>query len=286
MLSKISAWRWRRRQLREMKRGLAELDTFDPEAWSQPSRHAPTSHLHVRSKPEREPRRRRTTGPALPGLLITGLLLGGVVAFSPGDDMATLRRIIGMEDNGPGHYAFMTTRPGSGAPVGYSPCRTIEVEINPDGAPSDYRELVDTAIDHVSEYSGLTFSVIGTTTDRYADIDTSDPSRPVLVSWADSEEVPELEGNIAGLGGSLARDQGGRLRYVTGTVTLDIDAFVGLGATNPGTAQSIVDHEFGHLVGLDHVDDENELMTAATTGQTVWGPGDKRGLEILGDLDC
>lgn len=231
-------------------------------------------------------------------MLITAALLGGVVAVSPGEDMRTIRRLIGFGDErlgqapdvptGSGQYAFTLTQPGGRRPVGYSPCQVIEVEVNPEGAPENYADLVDTAIAHTSEATGLRFELVGTTDTRDFDLGGFGLTRkPVLVAWADADEVPDLEGDVAGLGGSIAVDSGtGRLRYVTGSVVLDEDTFDGLDPDSPGTAQAIVDHEFGHLVGLAHVDDPRELMYADNVGQTGYGPGDREGLALLGGIPC
>ena len=51
-------------------------------------------------------------------------------------------------------------------------------------------------------------------------------------------------------------------------------------------AQAILDHEFGHLVGLDHVHDKDELMNEENLGLTSYGPGDLEGLARLGDIAC
>ena len=233
----------------------------------------------------------------MPGLVITALLLGGIVAFSPGEDMRTVRRLIGMDDErlgvvpevewGRGSFTFSMTQRGSKEPVGYDPCRVIEVEINPAGAPDGYRELVDTAIQRTSDASGLQFEVLGETDRREFDL-TGGPGRPpVLVAWSDEDEVPDLEGDVAGLGGSVARDLGtGRLSYVTGVVVLDTDVFDGVPLFDSSAEQAIVDHEFGHLVGLGHVDDPDELMYADNLGRTTYGPGDREGLARLGGIDC
>ena len=45
-------------------------------------------------------------------------------------------------------------------------------------------------------------------------------------------------------------------------------------------------HELGHLVGLDHVDDPNELMYPRAAERTSYGPGDLKGLALLGAIPC
>ena len=242
---------------------------------------------------------RRQTGAALPGLLVTAVILTAVVALSPTENFRTIRQLAGFGNarlgdvpsvaEGEGSYAFTATQRGSKQPVAYDPCRIIEVAVNPEGAPENYDELVDTAIDRTGDATGLAFRRIGTTDDRDFTRRTSAiASRPpVLVAWATPEEVPDLEGDIAGIGGSAAVDMGtGRMRYVTGIVVLDAGTFGDFEDDEQPFAQAIVDHEFGHLVGLDHVDDPHELMNGANVGVTTYGPGDREGLARLGGVDC
>ncbi len=55
-----------------------------------------------------------------------------------------------------------------------------------------------------------------------------------------------------------------------------------------GRAQvtAIIEHELGHLVGLDHVSAPDELMFRNNVGLTSYGPGDLRGLALLGQGPC
>ncbi len=259
---------------------MAELDRLDREYG--------LGAMPTHAAEHRARRPPRTRGPVLPGLLITAILLGAVVALSPDANMRTFRRLVGLGPGaGEGNYAFMMTQPAGQSPVGYSPCKDILVEVNPQGAPDNWDELVDNALSHTSEATGLQFRRVGTTDSRGFDggrrLNGEFP--PVLVAWASSDEVPELAGMIAGVGGSTAVEVGpARLQYVTGQVVLDADDFADMRADSE--MQAIVDHEFGHLVGLDHVDDRGELMNARNVGATTYGPGDLEGLERLGDVDC
>lgn len=185
--------------------------------------------------------------------------------------------------SGPGEFSFMATQPESGEPVGYDPCEVIEVAINPDGAPDDHQELVETAMEHTSDATGLQFELVGTTSER--DFENMSMDDPVLVLWTDETEAPDLADDIAGVGGSYrVAGYGGTERYVTGFVVLDREAYADMRSGD--MRQAIVDHEFGHLVGLGHVDDPRQLMHERGGFVTGYGDGDLAGLAELGAIGC
>ena len=67
----------------------------------------------------------------------------------------------------------------------------------------------------------------------------------------------------------------------------DTDAFDRMDQQNDDTSQHLIlAHELGHVLGLDHVDDVDELMNPEYVGQTGFGTGDRQGLEELHDLPC
>jgi Matrixin len=190
--------------------------------------------------------------------------------------------------DGDGSYKFSFTQPNGRTPVGFDPCAPIRVEINPDGAPDEHEELVRTAMAHISEASGLRFDLVGTTDSRrFLDSRATWDRGPSIVGWSTEDEYDELEGDVAGVGGSTMVQIANRRRLTTGAVVLDAEVFDELlDAGLDEEAQAIVDHEFGHLVGLDHVDDAGELMYRENTGRTTWGPGDREGLARLGGIRC
>lgn len=184
---------------------------------------------------------------------------------------------------GSGDYSFMATQPGSEEPVSYDPCSVIEVAINPEGAPEDHQEMVETSLQRTSEATGFEFELVGTTQAR--DINDMSVDDPVLVMWAGADEVPELDGNVAGVGGSYRLGPAeGPLYYVTGFVVLDVEDFSAI--RSESIRQAIVDHEFAHLVGLGHVDDRHQLMHEAGGVNRGYGNGDIAGLAALGAVPC
>jgi hypothetical protein len=226
---------------------------------------------------------------AVPSLLPSGLR--DLVGLGP-DRIAPAR-------SGPagGTYAFLAHQRGSREPVGYDPCKRIAIRVNLDGAPPDSLDRVKEAMHTVEEASGLRFDYQGETDRRprweseYAPVILGRVrTSPALVSWATSDEVDELAGKVVGVGGSAAVGiEGGREQYVTGAVTFDADDFADLESSPEGRREelAIMLHEFGHLVGLAHVDDRNELMYPDATGKVLdYGPGDLAGLAKIGAIDC
>lgn len=194
-----------------------------------------------------------------------------------------------------GSFAPVAMGP-DGEPVSYDPCRRIHVVMNEAGAPPEGLDVVLAAMAQANAASGFRFVFDGTTDEVFAEDRAPyqpdwypDVWAPVLVSWSDPTAVPDLAGDIAGLGGSQPVIDDDAWVFVTGTVTLDAATFDQI-LTNSGQgaedATAIVAHEFGHVLGLNHVDDEGELMFASNTGQTVFGPGDLTGFRALHDGPC
>jgi predicted Zn-dependent protease len=77
------------------------------------------------------------------------------------------------------------------------------------------------------------------------------------------------------------------VQFVTGVVVLDTEAYDRMSLTNDYRSEILIlAHELGHVLGLDHVDDVDELMNAEYRGQSGFGPGDLEGLRRLRDLPC
>ncbi|WP_091023878.1 matrixin family metalloprotease [Nocardioides szechwanensis] len=229
---------------------------------------------------------------------VTACVVVALALFNLSPGAAQVRQWLGIgadrlgaavDGDGRGDYAFLATRRGTDQPIGWSPCDPIEYVVNPDGAPDDWEDLVDEAVTTISEATGLLFDYGGETDDRDFEgrFGIGGRPEPVLVGWADEDEVSGLAGDVAGLAGPMSRGNGLIETYVTGRVVLDQDAFEDLEPAigTERKQRAIIVHELGHLVGLDHVDDPDELMYAET-GVTELGPGDRSGLAILGDTPC
>lgn len=197
-----------------------------------------------------------------------------------------------------GPFEFVRTQPDGDAPVAWDPCRPVPYVVNPTGAPSGSEPLLEAAIERTAAATGLTFTAVGTTdeawskerdpfqSDRYGD-----RWAPALIAWSTEEEVPGLAGYIAGMGGGTAvSDSAGNAVYVSGQTVLDADDLGAL-LDQPGgqiAVQAVMQHELGHLVGLDHVADPTQLMYSEgdPSQASDWGNGDLAGLSQLGSGEC
>ncbi len=189
-------------------------------------------------------------------------------------------------------YAFLRAQPGGAGPVTFDPCRPIHYVIRLHGDIGDRGvQVVHDAVASVSAATGLVFVFDGMTQRSPLDdraVGTSGRDAPVLIAWSDPQEVPELAGTVAGIGGPVSvRTADGYRRYVTGHVYLDTpDIAPDLGVLGRARARAVVMHELGHVVGADHPADPRQLMAAENTGQTEWAAGDRYALAVLGQGRC
>lgn len=232
------------------------------------------------------PAPRRGCGGVLGTLVVVGAVIVGTVVLSPDLALTDLRDaaidpVSGVPGSGGDGYSYMATTPG-GAPITWPCDGPIELEVNPQGAPEGYAALVASAVGRVNDASGFTVEVVGETDDRQV---TDRGAGPVLLVWADEDEVPELAGPTAGIGGATyVQGPGGGGHAVGGTVVLDTDLPGGfLRRTDP---EPVLVHELLHVLGLGHSDDPSQLMAPEYSSQRDLGDGDLAGLRALREAAC
>jgi hypothetical protein len=181
--------------------------------------------------------------------------------------------------------------------VRYDPCRAIHYAVRSHGETASERKALAEAIASISRATGLQFINDGMTSEAPA-VPRSpyQPDRygerwaPLLIAFSDPDEISGLEGDVIGRGGSasaVGTAASSTAVFVAGMVTLDTPQILGLPQElRYQETLNVMQHELGHVLGLDHVDDPAQIMYESTGTATEFGAGDLRGLAILGNGPC
>jgi hypothetical protein len=186
----------------------------------------------------------------------------------------------------PSHFAFQSVD-AQGRPARWNPCTEIRWAYNPADGPADAEALVTQGMSMLAEATGLRFRFVGTTTFE----PQTGPANPpagidAVIGFGHRDRYPDFHDGTVGLGGftSTPTEQGPKI--ISGQVALDAGALKvltpGFGG---GRAQgSLLLHELGHMVGLDHVGDAHQTMNPAVTAASPAGyaAGDRSGLAKVG----
>jgi len=214
--------------------------------------------------------------------------------------LASQARLLPAPAGVPVSHAYKTLHRDLFNPVTWEPCRAIHYVVRRGEEPRRFDDMLEQAIAAVSRATGLKFVNDGTTAElmlrnpderlAYQPRLYGDRWAPVLISWSDPSESPELAGTIEGFGGPVSwAPPGGPLRYVSGTVAYNVPHMTQTYREPHGAVlvRDILLHELGHLVGLAHISDRGQIMYPEVIRPLPgYAAGDLAGLAKLGDGNC
>lgn len=187
-------------------------------------------------------------------------------------------------------HEFLATA-DDGSPVAWSPCEPVRYVVDPRTESAVGQVALDAALAMVEAATGLDFVFEGevdeppplaTGRSRRDVARYGDDWSPVLISWSDPQEEPDLEGALGIALPLPVTDPAGDV-YVSGWLVLDGTA---MSAMAQAPLAGTIAHELAHLVGLGHVDDPSQLMFDTATDVHDFGAGDLSGLFAVGTGPC
>ncbi|MEX1176820.1 MAG: hypothetical protein WEB09_00025 [Nitriliruptor sp.] len=189
-------------------------------------------------------------------------------------------------------------RNDDGTPVRWDPCRPVRIVASGVGAPTTYPlDQLVADLEHAAgvlrEATEIELTVIGTSTEvpdaSRSTLATEGASRawaPVLVGWrAPGEGDLPLRDVDRAVAVPVAVGTSRERVYVTAQVVLNperTDLVPGARDRSSSWGATLL-HELAHVLGLDHVDDPDQLLhTYPGVGPVELGAGDRAGLRTLG----
>ncbi len=203
-----------------------------------------------------------------------------------------------------GAYSFLDVafQHGRRVPVRWNPCQPIEYRVDLEVSPRGAGAAIRDALAASTAATGIAFHSDGTTRSgahalfEHAFLADALRSiyRPVLITIVSHRAFRSFD--VPKRAVAFTRPQRGTglfgRQWVAGAVV--VDGGIRYASSGRWSLRLVLQHELGHLLGLNHVRAPDELMFSFEVARSTipepihgWGPGDRTGLEMLGaDHGC
>ena len=166
-----------------------------------------------------------------------------------------------------------------GSKASWSNCKAINYLLT-EATTTSQAEMVASSLKTIGKSRGLSFNFSGYSKEvsraNWGENLTDGDYRPVLISFVDPSNTDMLGKSNAG--GAVVNRSGDDVNlFVSGTVAINLNTYNTLkdGYADGKSKGNLLMHEFGHLIGLDHVEDSSALMYPTITERTENGLNSK-----------
>jgi len=211
-------------------------------------------------------------------------------------------------------FSFFSAATASTPKAYWNPCQVIRYGIDTTQATAagmtGSREVKrwKSAVNEASRAMGVTFQYVGRVHARVA---KNKPARlpgvDIVITYGNASRSgaagygAALAGTTAGVAGVNWTEAGQRDQITSGYVVIDARDAAAHTSTwqqpfdprpatqrNPDPLRALYMHEFGHALGLEHVEDSSQIMypRVSSTRPDIYGSGDRAGLQALGSQAC
>ena len=187
-------------------------------------------------------------------------------------------------------FAFSTVL--DGRPVRWDPCAPIRWTANTSQGPAGGLAVLQESVNRIAQLTGTTWTYVGpssaTAASGHLPKRSQEQYPPVLLGWTDAARSDLLAGQPRAVLGmtrtawfGVQRADGSKVAAIR-TAVVALDRTDRLPLRGRTSWKALVLHELGHVMGLAHVADRNQLMASVLPPAADLQAGDVAGLSRLG----